>query len=103
MAEYKGLDGEWTYEPSGFKVGDEAKAAALLRTTENLVKSGEMSGEMIAHDGPLTVAKWAELWLEGRAAKGIVAANDYKSRLGNHILPKPLDHARARGPSSRSA
>jgi len=88
---YKGLDGEWKYEPSGFKVGDEAKAAAVLRMTENMVKAGEK----VPYDGPLTVAKWAELWLESRETKGVVVTNDYKSRLDNHILPK-LGHMKLR-------
>ena len=80
---YQDTDGCWRYQASGFKVGDERKAEALLLRIENLVESGED----VAKDGPMTVERWSQLWLESRRAKGVVVVDDYESRLKNHILP----------------
>jgi integrase len=80
---YQDADGHWRYQASGFKAGDERKAEGLLLRLENLVKSGVD----VVKDGPMTVQRWSELWLESRRAKGVVVADDYESRLKNHILP----------------
>jgi integrase len=81
---YQDLEGNWRYQASGFKVGDERKAKGLLLRLENLVKSGAD----VVKDGPMTVQRWSELWLESRRAKGVVIVDDYESRLKNHILPR---------------
>ncbi len=80
---YRNRDGNWRCQSSGFKVGDERKARGLLLRLENLVKSGAD----IVKDGPMTVQRWSELWIEDRRAKGVVVVGDYESRLKNHILP----------------
>ena len=86
---FKNERGTWTCRSSGLKVGEEKKAKDLLRRLENLVEAGvEVGG-----GGPVTVAKWAEVWLETRRKKGVVVADDYESRLNMHILPK-LGHLR---------
>ncbi len=81
---FKNAEGSWEYRNSGLKKGQERDAEALLKKIENLVASGTE----LADAGPLTVARWAKVWLDGRRAKGLVIADDYDSRLTNHILPK---------------
>src|SRR5260370_193417 len=81
---FKTENGTWRCKPSGFNVGEEKKAKDLLRRIENLVETGATAGDR----GPLTVAKWADLWLETRRKKGVVVADDYESRLRLHILPR---------------
>jgi hypothetical protein len=48
--------GKWSYKPSGFKVGDERQARALVERIENLIAAGKDIGS----DGPLTVKGWSE-------------------------------------------
>jgi integrase len=80
---YKNAEGSWEYKPSGLKKGQERDAKLLLKKIENLVASGEH----VPHQGPLTVRRWSVLWLESRRARDLVIADDYASRLENHILP----------------
>jgi integrase len=40
-----------------------------------------------AASGPMTVARWATLWLRTREVKGISSVDDYRSRLEHHVLP----------------
>ena len=86
---FKNEKGSWVCRPSGLKVGEEKKAKDLLRRIENLVEVGSTS----PGGGPLTVAKWSEMWLATRRRKGIVVADDYESRLKLHILPR-IGHLR---------
>ena len=81
---FKNAAGKWEWKSSGLKKGQERDAEALLKKIENLVASGTD----VPHTGPLTVEGWAKIWLEGRRAKDLVIADDYGSRLKNHILPK---------------
>ncbi len=80
---FKNEKGDWQYKPSGFKVGDERKAKALLERVENLVVTGKRAGG----DGPLTVKGWSEIWLETRRDKGVVTIGHYESRLNLYVLP----------------
>jgi len=57
---YQDTDGCWRYQASGFKLGDERKAEALLLRIENLVESGED----VAKDGPMTVERWCSCGLK---------------------------------------
>ena len=86
---FKNEKGFWVCRSSGLKVGQEKKAKDLLRRIENLVEVGGTS----PGGGPLTVAKWSEMWLATRRRKGIVVADDYESRLKLHILPR-IGHLR---------
>jgi integrase len=86
---FKNEKGSWVCRASGLKVGQEKKAKDLLRRIENLVEVGGTAPD----GGPLTVAKWSEIWLATRRRKGIVVADDYESRLKLHILPK-IGHLR---------
>ena len=65
----------------------EAKAKAVLKLfIERRERGARVAGEANA-DGPMTVSRWAVLWLESRAAKGITTVGDYRSRLDHHALP----------------
>jgi hypothetical protein len=75
--------GGWQYKASGFKVGDERKAKALLERVENLVDAGQEVGG----DGPLTVKGSSQIWLETRRDKGVVTIRHYEARLNLYILP----------------
>jgi integrase len=86
---FKNEKGSWVCRPSGLKVGQEKKAKELLKRVENLVEVGGA----VPGSGPLTVAKWSEMWLATRRRKGIMVADDYESRLKLHILPK-IGHLR---------
>jgi integrase len=80
---FKNEAGSWQCKASGFKVGDERKAKALLERVENLVSAGQSA----KNDGPLTVRSWAEMWLETRRAKGVLTVRHYHARVRDHILP----------------
>lgn len=80
---FKNEAGVWQCKASGFKVGDERKAKAVLERVENLVGAGHEAKS----DGPLTVKGWADVWLESRRAKGVLTVRHYAARLRDHILP----------------
>lgn len=73
-----------------------AAKKVLARFTQRLEAGREIAGQ--GDEGPLTVARWAAIWLASRRAKGIATVEDYRSRLEHHILPligtKRLDAVR---------
>lgn len=66
---FKNERGEWRAKPSGFPVGQEQKAKALLGKIERMVEAGVHYGSPA--DGPLTVARWAEQFLAGKRDAGL--------------------------------
>ncbi len=81
---FKGPDGKWTQSPSGFELGQETQAREALRRLEDRISANVEFGE--PQKGPVTVARYAQRWLEQR--RGLVA--DWKtdeSRLRHHVLP----------------
>jgi integrase len=73
-----------------------AAKEVLAKFIRRLEASRLIDGE--GDEGPLTVARWAGIWLASRRAKGIATVDDYRSRLEHHVLPiigaKRLDAVR---------
>jgi len=80
---FKDETGEIRFKPSGFKLGQEKDAKALLRRIENLVEAGKK----VSADGPLTVRKWGESWIKLQREKGIYSADQYEARLRDYVFP----------------
>ncbi len=80
---YKDERGQWKQTGSGFRVGDEQKARELLASVERLVAAGAST----VSDGPLTVRRWAEIWIKEQREKGVETVRDYEARLRDHVLP----------------
>ncbi len=80
---YKDGEGEWKYRPSGLKRGQEREAQAALARIEELVTAGVK----VKVDGPLTVRRWAAIWLEHQRKRDVQTAGDCEARLRDHILP----------------
>ncbi len=94
---FKGLDGKWTQSKTDFVVGQERQAREALRKLEHRIAANHELGE--PEKGPVTVARYAERWLEGR--RGLL--EDWKTdegRLRIHVLPRignmPLEDVRPR-------
>jgi integrase len=79
---YKKIDGEWTNQSSGYRVGQERKAKSLLRKTEARIEARIAAGER--DDGPLTVQRYGEQWLDKRTTNCV---KDDRARLTNHVFP----------------
>jgi len=82
-AKCKGVDGKWRQLATGCSLGEEAKARRWLDDLERQVAASRASG---ATSGPLTVARWAASWLQGRERLGLDWTND-EQRLRTHVLP----------------
>ena len=83
---YKNADGKWTYAATGLSVGEEAKAKKLLEKIKAKVDAGVRFGEV--DQGPVTVKRFAERWLEEREKLGIVNwKNDRKEFLKDEKEP----------------
>ena len=80
---YKDERGQWKQKPSGFRVGQEEKARELLARVESLVAAGASP----LSDGPLTVRRWAEIWIDEQKDRGVETVRDYEARLRDHVLP----------------
>jgi len=80
---YKDEHGHWKYTATGFRVGQEKQARELLARVENLVEAGICH----ASDGPLTVRRWAEIWIKEQRERGVETVGDYEARLRDHVLP----------------
>ncbi len=78
---YKGPDGEWHNASSGFEVGREEQARAVLAAVEAKIAAG------FADAGPLTLTAYAKKWIKERRNRGITSAGDDDSRLRKHVLP----------------
>jgi integrase len=82
---YRGVDGKRRRHPTDFKIGEEAKAGALLRRTEQKIAAERALAFPDAV--PPTVKVWADRWLEER--KALVAGwKTDKGRVERHILPE---------------
>jgi integrase len=79
---FKDGDGKWKARSSGFNVGNEAKARALLRVIEKRIKAGES-----VEDGPLSLKQYADGWLKSRRARALSSVEDDESRVQFHINP----------------
>ena len=95
---YRDSDGAWKAASSGFSVGEEKKAQALLERIESKVRARTELGEREL--GPLTVARYAERWIAERKRRDISTAGDDETRLKLHALPSlgamKLDEVRPR-------
>jgi integrase len=82
---YPGPDGRPRQQATKYRGPEQERSArkALALFTQRLEAGARLDG---GTDGPLTVARWASQWVEGRAAKD-VRVDEYRSRLERHILP----------------
>lgn len=80
---YKTVAGRWTQKSSGFNVGQERKASALLTKVEQRIRARVEAGET-EETGSLTVKRYALDWLKRRTT---VTVKDDESRLTRHVLP----------------
>lgn len=81
---FKDGDGKRRCRSSGFEVGQEKQARALLDEIQALVAAGEAAGLTA---GPITVTRYAERWIERRRGR-IKTVTDEESRLRLHVLPR---------------
>ena len=70
---------------SGFPVGEETRAKKLLEKIEAKVAQERADGAR--PDGPMTVRKYVEQWIEQRKREGHWSVDDDESRLRHHALP----------------
>ncbi len=83
---YVDLDGTEKQRSTGCSVAQEDKAERVRRTIETrLTARARVVGE---EGGPLTVRRWAKVWIDGRKARGISTASDYQARLELHVFPR---------------
>ena len=80
---YKDEHGRWKYKKAGFCVGQEKKARELLARVEELIAAGSSQ----LSDGPLTVRRWAEIWINEQRDRGVETVSDYEARIRDHVLP----------------
>src|SRR5262245_56266038 len=90
-ARFKDESGRWVNRPTGYSVGDEAKATRFLATISGLsarARARPVAGSPRA-DQPtqLTVAKYVERWLEERKDLGLASWSDDAARLRLHVVP----------------
>ena len=97
---YQDADGERVFKPSGYKVGQEPQARALLEELERRIaetiappvitgaRANLTVGEPIRRTAAgVTVQEYAEQWIEGRRNR-IESVGDEHGRLKNHIYPR---------------
>ena len=83
---YKGEDGKWTQSTTPFCPGQEKQAKALLKRVEERVAGAAEVADPLT--GMVTIASFAEKWLDAREKQGISTARDDRSRLTKHVLPR---------------
>ena len=86
---FKKLDGTWS-PPKNTGVpkdepGAEEKARKILKKVQASI--GAISDSDADATGPLTVSRYADLWIEKRRRLGIADATNEESRLRIHVLP----------------
>lgn len=81
----KNADGKWRQLASGLSVGDEVRARKMLADLEKSTERDRRVGR--APEGPLTVSKWSEKWLDAREKLGVRDVSNERNRLKNHVLP----------------
>ena len=82
---FKDASGKWRYKASGLGPGEEQKAKKLLERIEAKVAAGLAHGA--EKQGPVTVARFADPWIEERRKLGLADADNDQARLRYHILP----------------
>ncbi len=83
---YQGTDGNRRWKPTGFNLGEEAKARDLLARVERQVEAQKRIGATIgASVGEVTVANFAKAWLEKRVSLASYASEEARVRL--YLLP----------------
>jgi integrase len=84
---FAGPGGKPEQKPTGYEVGQEAEAQALLDAVEAQVAAGfEPDG------GPVTVKGYAAKWIEKRRKEGVVCVDDDEQRINAYLLPKLGKH-----------
>jgi integrase len=76
----KSETGAWKSKPTPFRVGDETKAHRYAAAAQAKIDARRATGAT----GPLTVATYAERWLEQRTN---ASKRDDAGRINNHVLP----------------
>jgi integrase len=83
--QYKDTAGKRLNRSSGFRVGEENDAKALLEEIERTVSAQTELG--FTADSPATVAAYVNVWIESRKGLGLADWSNDKSRLELHVLP----------------
>jgi integrase len=79
------------------ETADRAKAERVLELVERQVQAQKEAG--VREDGPLTVARYFERWMERRHRRSVGSADDDETRVRLHALPvrlpggQPFGHA----------
>lgn len=90
---YPGPGGRTMQRSTGFLGPEgEAKAKRALALFIRRREAGAVLGGQ-GDDGPMTFARFAKIWIDTRAAKGIATVDDYRAKLEMHILPH-IGHVR---------
>lgn len=82
-AKTKDVSGEWVQLATGCTVEERAKAEAWLADLERKVEAQRSA--MGPDAAPLTVARYADRWLDKRKT---VTVNDDRTRITKHVLPR---------------
>lgn len=94
---YTDAEGRQRQKATRYNVGDEAKAAEVLRQVEAAIAARK---EYVPEGGPLTLERFADRWIEQRRKRGVSTVDDDKTRLKKHVLPAlgamPVDEVRPR-------
>jgi integrase len=90
--------GERVQMATQFRLGQEALARQALADVESSIEAGTKFNP--AKGGPVTVADYADPWLDKRDALGIADAVNDRARLRDHVLPHlgdmPLERVQPR-------
>jgi integrase len=80
---FKNAAGAWKCQRSNYRVGQERAAKRALE----LIEARIAAGQVVAPDGPLTVARYIPGWLAERRALGVHDVDNDEARLRDHVLP----------------
>lgn len=83
-AKLKNIEGKWVRVATPFCVGDEERADAWAQDQQRDVDRERARRERLG-GGPLTVAAWADYWLNKRKTTTV---NDDRTRIEKHALPR---------------
>jgi integrase len=84
-AKVKAVDGKWKPFATRLNVGEEAQARKLIAKKEREVEAQRAAGQK-ADDGPVTVERFARVWLDERRKLDLDWKLD-RGRLDHHVLP----------------
>jgi integrase len=101
---YVDADGRRRRVATGIRLGRGAKERekALLKAEKALAEmmGADLAARIHENDGPVTVRKYAERWLEGRRMRGLSTVGDDAARLRDHVLSvigvRPIAEVRPR-------